>query len=200
MKNVVFDVGGVLVRWRPREVAASVFADRRMQDLVYEQVFKHDDWRELDRGSLSREEILPRFAERTGFTTAEVSRLMDVAVESLALNEDTFALVTELREKGVPLYMLSNMPQISYDSFRKRYTFFDSFDGLVISFKIGMIKPEPEIYRYLLDTFSLDPVETVFVDDCPENLEAGEKFGITGLLFVDAADCRARLRTMGFPV
>jgi HAD superfamily hydrolase (TIGR01509 family) len=72
------------------------------------------------------------------------------------------------------------------------------FDGLVISGEVGMVKPNADIYRYLLDTYKLDPAECIFIDDRDDNIEAGEKLGIKGYLFDGSAEkLRSYLKAEG---
>ncbi|HEX3026773.1 MAG TPA: HAD-IA family hydrolase, partial [Clostridia bacterium] len=64
-----------------------------------------------------------------------------------------------------------------------QYSFFNLFDGGVFSCDIHMLKPSPEIYRYFLDQYRLDPHDCLFFDDMEENIKAAENFGIKGILF-----------------
>ena len=65
VRNVVFDFGGVLVRWKPTEILESFYEDERLRRLAHDEVFNHSDWVELDRGTLSDEAAIPRFAAGT---------------------------------------------------------------------------------------------------------------------------------------
>ena len=94
----------------------------------------------------------------------------------------TRALVGDLKRVGYKLYVLSNMSREFIDFLRKMPVY-RCFDGEVISCEEQVVKPEPEIYRRLLDRYSLDPAETLFIDDRPVNLEAARTFGISTFLF-----------------
>ncbi|MCE1253344.1 MAG: HAD-IA family hydrolase, partial [Anaerolineae bacterium] len=80
---------------------------------------------------------------------------------------------------------------------RDHYDFFGLFDRLIISSEIKMIKPEPLIYRYLLDSCQLNPQETVFFDDFQANIDAASNFGIQAILFKSSAQCEAELIRLG---
>jgi putative hydrolase of the HAD superfamily len=101
----------------------------------------------------------------------------------------------ELSDQGLSLYCLSNMPAERYAYLREKYDLWGLFGGIVISAHVKMVKPEPEIFEYLLATYSLNPATTLFVDDSPKNISAARSLGIQGLLFTTAEACR---RQIGF--
>ena len=75
----------------------------------------------------------------------------------------------------------------------QRHTFWDVFDGIVISSRIKMVKPEIEIYEHLLNRYQLKPGDTVFIDDLQENLAAASSLGIQTIRFASSAKCRREL-------
>jgi putative hydrolase of the HAD superfamily len=78
----------------------------------------------------------------------------------------------------------------------QRHTFWDVFDGIVISSRIKMVKPEIQIYEHLLNRYQLQPVDTVFIDDLQENLAAASSIGIQTIKFIDPDQCRHALRNL----
>ena len=93
--------------------------------------------------------------------------------------EDGIAFVQECIEQGHKVFILSNMDKDTFAQFQKMLPgFFEQFDGIVISAEVGLIKPDPAIFAYLLNTYNLDPEETVFIDDQKENLTAAAQIGI----------------------
>jgi len=116
--------------------------------------------------------------------------------DSLILMPETLPLMDELRAQGYPLFCLSNMPVEHYQHLTKIYDFWDKFAGIVISGQAKMVKPEPEIYQYLLNTYQLEPSTCIFIDDSPPNIEAAQSLGINGIVFTDVQSCRQELRTM----
>lgn len=100
----------------------------------------------------------------------------------LSLNKDGAALVQKCIKHGHKVFVLSNIDAESFDVLYRQYPdFFDLFDGVVASAKVHLMKPDPAIFRYLLDTYQLDPQETVFIDDQEENVKAAETVGIHGI-------------------
>jgi putative hydrolase of the HAD superfamily len=195
--NLVFDLGGVVVRWDPDAIISSVFRDPAIQAKVKDAVFSHADWLELDRGTLGRDEAIARAAKRTGIPVSDITRLLHAVPPSLVVFPDTVALLRRLKSKGYPLYCLSNMHFASIEYLEQKEAFWDVFDGRVISCRLQLCKPEAGIYQHLLSTFGLEPHETVFIDDVQKNLDAAAKVGIRTIRFENAAQCERELARLG---
>jgi HAD superfamily hydrolase (TIGR01509 family) len=119
--------------------------------------------------------------------------LFEAVRSSLQPKADTLALLENLAQRQVPLYCLSNMPASTFAFLRERHTFWSAFRGIVISGEIKMIKPEREIFEYLLHRYELTASQTVFVDDHPPNIQAAQALGLHTVLFHDARQCEAEL-------
>ena len=197
MKNVIFDVGGVLLDWNPGRVLQSFYADASERERMKQLIFHHADWLELDRGTLGEDVLLQRIAERAGRPVPELKGLFEVVRDSLHPKQDTVALLGSLSARGVPLYCLSNMPSKIYATLSQRFDFWQHFDGIVISGDIRMVKPEPAIFRHLLERYGLRAGDTVFVDDLPANVEAAQRLGLHGVVFENAAQCELALQSHG---
>jgi putative hydrolase of the HAD superfamily len=192
--NLVFDLGGVVVRWDPDAIIAGVFSDPRVREQVKAGVFKNPDWLELDRGTLGRDEAIARAAKRTGVAVDQIRRLLHAVPPSLVVFPDTVDLLYRLKREGHPLYCLSNMHFASIEYLEQTHTFWDVFSGKVISCRLQLCKPETAIYQHLLRTYGLKPEQTLFIDDVQENLDAAAKLGIKTLRFENAAQCERGLR------
>jgi HAD superfamily hydrolase (TIGR01509 family) len=193
VRNVVFDFGGVLVRWQPESVIASFYADERLRALVRDAVIRHPDWIDLDRGTLSESAATLRFAARMGRPAAEMRTLMQHIKDSLTPLPDSIALLDELAQRGVPLYGLSNMSAPIFALLKSRYDHWDRFRGIVVSGEIGLVKPDPEIFHHLVTRYDLIPAETVFIDDHLPNIESATRLGFRTIQFADAEQCRREL-------
>ncbi len=196
VKHVVFDLGGVLLEWKPDKILLSVFADADVRSRVKREVFEHEDWLLLDRGKMDEEVALRRFAERTGTSVEDMKRLMAVVRKSLVPVPKTFELFHELYAQGFKLYCLSNLHAKNYSFLKRRYNFWEFLSGSVISAEVGLVKPERAIYKYLLDTYKLKPAATVFIDDIRKNVEVAQKLGMHGILFTTVIDCREELHEL----
>jgi putative hydrolase of the HAD superfamily len=195
IKNVVFDVGGVLLEWNPPAVIARLHPDPTRQAELRKQIFEHADWHEFDRGSLSEPAAVELFAGRSGLGTNETRALMHAARDSLSPISGTIQLVEDLNAAGVHLYLLSNMPVSTFEYLVGRHAFFTHFKHLVISGKILLIKPDPAIFKHLVEQTGIVPAESVFIDDLPANVAAARECGLHAIQFRDPASCRQELRT-----
>ena len=193
VRNVVFDFGGVLVRWQPEAVIASFYTDEPSRALLRDAVIRHPDWIDLDRGTLSEPAAIERFAARMGRPAAEMRALMQHIKDSLTPLPDSIALLEELAQRGVPLYGLSNMSAPIFALLKSRHGHWDRFRGIVVSGEIGLVKPDPEIFHHLAKCYGLVPAETVFIDDHVPNIESARRLGFRTIHFVDAAQCRREL-------
>ena len=195
--NLVFDLGGVVVRWDPDAIIAGVFADPATRSKVKAGVFGHADWLELDRGTLPREQAIARAAQRTGIAEGEIEKLLLQVPPSLVPFPDTVELLYRLKARGHALYCLSNMHFASIEHLEREHRFFEVFSGAVISCRLNFCKPEPAIYAHLLKTYRLEPRQTLFIDDVDKNLHAAAALGIRTLRFENAAQCERELRALG---
>ena len=191
--NLVFDLGGVVVRWDPDAIINGVFAGGEARNAVRAGIFAHPDWLELDRGTLAREDAIARGAARTGLPPAEIERLFKAVPPSLVPFPDTLALIQRVKASGHRVFCLSNMHFASIEHLERSHDFFALFEGKVISCRLNLCKPEPAIYEHLLKEFLLEPKQTVFIDDAEVNVAAAAKLGIRTVRFESAAQCEREL-------
>lgn len=194
IQNVVFDLGGVLLEWKPYQILEGLYQDRDLRALVKKEVFQHPDWLALDKGMLDEEAAVRLFQQRTGRPLAEMKKLMDTVRETLVPIPPTFALLEELSKEGMNLYCVSNMQTAVFAYLQNRYDFWGKFKGLVISAHVRMIKPDAEIFRYLFSRYGLASSACVFIDDHPPNVESARRLDMQAILFQGADDCRRQLR------
>jgi putative hydrolase of the HAD superfamily len=195
IRNVVFDAGGVLLEWDPPQVIARMFPDPVVQAQLRERIFEHPDWHQYDRGTFTEAAASEHFAKMSGRSPGEILRLMRACAESLRPIDDTIRMLEQLAAGGINLYLLSNMPVSTYDFLIQKHAFFAHFKQLVISGAILMMKPEPAIYKHLVEQTGIVPAESVFIDDLLRNVVAARESGLHAIQFKDSASCRAELRT-----
>ena len=196
IRNVIFDFGGVLVRWAPQEIIDSFYADDALRALAKSAIFQHPDWLDMDRGTLNEDDAARRFAERTGRPLQEMATLLQRVKESLTPIPESLELLHALAATGLPLYGLSNMPASTFEYLRARDPHWSVFRGIVISGSVKMIKPEPEIFELIATAHSLEPAETLFLDDSPANIATAKQWGFQTMLFDDPKRCCAELRQL----
>jgi len=111
--------------------------------------------------------------------------------------EGTEALAGRLRAAGYRLFALTDNVREIVAHLKTRFQFWELFDGAVVSAEIGMLKPHEGIFRHLVETFGLEPLETVFLDDVQANVDGARRVGLNARLFTTAEQCERDLRAMG---
>lgn len=195
IKNVLFDMGAVLVRWDPKGFLARLDVSDEDRATLEREVYRSVEWIMLDRGTLTDGEALERFyarlPERLHAAARELTLRWDDPPECIPGMLD---LVGELRDKGYGLYLLSNAA-LRHSEYWPRYEISKFFgDRLVISSQYRILKPDREFYEIALQKFGLNPEECVFIDDNPQNCEAAMRLGIDAVVFNGAEDLRRRFK------
>jgi putative hydrolase of the HAD superfamily len=196
VRNVIFDLGGVVLEWNPEAILEKYYLDLDARATMRAALFQHPDWLLLDRGALTETEAILRLGKRTGRSRPELMRLFDAVRDSLRLKSDTVALIERLARQRVPLYCLSNMSASTFAYLRSRYAFWPLFRGVVISGEVKMMKPEPEIFVHLLRRYELTAGDTVFIDDLGPNVQSAQAVGLLTVLFRDAQQCENELECL----
>jgi len=180
IKNIVFDIGQVLLTFNPEQYLRDRFnlSTGQIKDIARE-TFRSSVWLDLDRGKISKNEAAEIFAKRL----PEYSQVLIEGVlnweEILNPIGPNIELLKEFKDHDAyEVYALSNFNDESYQVAKSEFPFLNLFKGEIISGQVGYIKPEPEIYQLLLDRFELEPAETLFIDDSKENIEAAKEFGL----------------------
>lgn len=201
IRNVVFDMGQVLLRFDPPLFIERAGAAEEDRELLLREVYKSLEWARMDRGSMTEAEaaelICRRVPERLHET---VRRLVGMWDRPILPVEGMEELIAELKEKGYGVYLLSNASCRQHE-YWPRVPVSRFFDGTLISADVKLVKPQPEIYRLLCETFSLDPDECIFIDDAINNAEGAFLCGMHPIVFHnDAGELRRKLREEGVDV
>lgn len=205
-RTLVFDIGGVVVRWQPQTLVQALLPAlapdvRRAQALVGDifQGFALDsDWADFDRGVVAPAALAARLAARTGYPLPAMQALIDAIPDHLVPMPESLDLLARLRAAGHRLTLLSNMPPPYIDHLLARHACFADFDAGVFSGHIGLIKPEPAMFDHARQALALDLQHTLFIDDNPANTGAAQALGWQALHFENAAQCEAVLRRDGW--
>ncbi|MCS5422525.1 MULTISPECIES: HAD family hydrolase [Psychrilyobacter] len=195
IKNIVFDLGMVLIKFNPKEFLE--INNYEKKDEIMEYIFGHEDWLKLDRGTLTEKELAEKLDENGNFTYDEVMEIMKIRKDIMIPFDFNKEIPKELKEKGYNLYILSNFPKIPFEEIRERDEFFGYFDGGVVSAYVKHLKPEKAIYETLLTNYSLNPEETLFIDDKLENIRSAEELGISGVHLKTPESLKEKLKELG---
>ena len=189
LRNIVFDMGGVLLRWDPPYFIERLgITDPEDRTLLLNEIHHSVDWPLTDLGVLTEKEleerILPRIPERLREAAHQlIFHWSDQADPIPGMAE----LVRDCKQAGLKIYLLSNasrrQPEYWHTIPGSEY-----FDGTIVSAFIGCLKPTPEIYCHLLNTYNLKAEECLFVDDMAINAEGARAIGMDGFTFNGNAD------------
>lgn len=201
IKNIVFDMGNVIIRFDPELFMVRLGLAEEDRKLLKRELFVSLEWSRMDRGSLTDEEAAEIVCRRVPERLHDaVRRLVGMWDRPILPVEGMYELVEELRGMGYGIYLLSNASFRQHD-YWPRVPASKFFDGTLISADVKLVKPQPEIYRLLCDKFSLIPEECVFIDDSTSNAEGAYFCGINALVFHgDAHEMRLKLNELGVKV
>ena len=194
IKNIVFDLGMVLINFNPKEFLE--INNYEKKDEIMEYIFGHEDWLKLDRGTLTEKELAEKLDKSGSFTYDEVMDIMKVRKDIMVPFDFNKEIPKELKEKGYNLYILSNFPKVPFEEIRERDEFFKYFDGAIVSAYVKHLKPEKAIYESLLMDYSLNPEETIFIDDKLDNIISAEKLGISGVHLKTPESLKEKLKEL----
>ena len=197
-KNIVFDLGGVVVGFDPLNYLADRFCDEALEQELFKITFASDHWRKMDAGELTREqayaEMLHR-AKQAGFFF-EVQGILDDWTSMLRTKSNVVSIIKSLKRKNYQVFYLSNISRDVLNIIEQR-DFWPLFDGGVASCELMVNKPSPLIYETLLERYNLNREETIFTDDNPINVKAAYDLGITALQFQGADNLVKSLTAYG---
>ena len=196
IKSIIFDLGNVLIDWDPRYLYHKLFQDEHEVEWFLENICDHDWNLKHDSGQLFSKGILEKskkFPEYSGLINAWYQRWEEMLGGPI---DESVEILSELKEKEVLLYILSNWSAETYPIAEKHFDFLSWFDGKIISGEVGIVKPDLGIYKLLIERYDLDPQQTIFIDDKLENIKAAEFLGIHGIHFQNSTKLRKDLKVL----
>lgn len=191
--TVVFDLGGVLIDWNPRHLYRQLFDDEAAMEHFLMHVC-NGPWNEQQDAGRPWHEAVATLSREHPQQAPMIEAYWHRWEETLgdALHE-TVALLAALKRRGVRLYALTNWSGETFPVARRRFDFLTWFEGIVVSGDERLIKPDPAIFRRLLERHAIDPARALYIDDAPRNVAAAEKLGMRAFWFRDAAGLHEHL-------
>lgn len=190
MKNIVFDLGRVVFAHRPEYRSEE---RKRFFSYVSESPMPQF-WVDYDKGVSSLAKVAEDLAAYRNVEVKYAREMIEQSIEWQSTIEPTAELIRDLKAAGYKLYVLSNMSH-EFIAYLRKKEVYAYFDGEVVSCEEGVVKPDPAIYRTLIDRYSLDVKETMFIDDRRENVDTAASLGITPFHF-DREDCEKSCREL----
>ncbi len=193
LKTIIFDFGGVLVDWNPRNLYKNYFPNpQEMEDFLQEVNFM--EWNaQQDKGRKFSEGV-QILSEQFPHRAALIRAFHENWIQSINGSiEGSVKILRELKAKKHPLYGLSNWSMETFPLTRSRFSFFDLFDGILLSGEVQLIKPDPAIYELCLQMANKSAQECLFIDDSPANISTAQTLGFDAIHFKSPEQLRNEL-------
>lgn len=195
---VVFDLGGVLIDWDPRYLYRKLLADEEQVERFIAEVTTAEWNNEQDRGRPFAEavaELSTRHPEHAELIAAYHERWREMLGGPI---EPTVALLRALKERGdAALYALTNWSAETFPIAEERYDFLRWFDGILVSGREGVVKPDTAIFSLLCERFAVPAEATLFIDDAPANVQGARDAGLDAVRYTTPEQLRADLAKRG---
>lgn len=185
VKNVIFDLGNVLLSFKPQDYFAQIYSDDETLSAV-RSIFGSKEWQLLDMGSVTREEAIVSLKKKLlGRKDKIVEEAFAALPRILMPILSSVELLERLSKSGYGLFILSNFHTEAFQEMKRMHRFIHFFHGEIISAEVHQVKPDKEIYQLLCAKYSLSPQECLFIDDLKENIEAAKLLGFKTIHFID---------------
>ncbi|EJE4174012.1 HAD family hydrolase [Vibrio rotiferianus] len=200
VRNIVFDVGNVIVRWEPLEIIRLTFVESEDHEQLAKAIFQSQMWVNLNKGLISEAEAKTQYQQTLGLSEWECEQLFYYVKQTQRLIVGSIELIQHIKSAGYNVYALTDNVHEIVSYLKSTYSFWPLFDGAIVSADVGMLKPQPEIYHSLLNKFELIASETVFIDDMLYNVEGAKSVGMHAIQFEDIGQCEKDLISLGLNI
>jgi putative hydrolase of the HAD superfamily len=196
IKAVFFDIGNVLLRFDPREVRRSIAAAVcQKPSAILKLAWSGRLADGVERGTIPPREIYRSFQDILGYE-GDYTAFRALWCGQFTLDTGSSKLLKRL-SSNVPVYLLSNTNHLHYEFIRRHYAFTRHIRGAVLSYRLGLRKPEPGIYLAALKRACVRPEEALFIDDLPENVRGAQKVGMRAVRYEGAEKLEKLLVELG---
>ncbi|MDY6845981.1 MAG: HAD family phosphatase [Chloroflexota bacterium] len=193
IKNIVFDLGNVLIDYNPSRIVNAVFTDKSLQDLFLKEIFQSQGWKDLDRGVLTFEDHTQNLVSRFPQYVREIEWILNNWHKDQPDVSGMYTVVERLHDHPFGLYILSNASYRFYNYAVSKKKFFKFFDAVTISAELKLLKPQREIYDHFCQIHNLVPGECLFIDDQFANVKGAIDAGWNAYQFKDTGALRSFL-------
>jgi epoxide hydrolase-like predicted phosphatase len=197
LKAIIFDVGGVLIRSQSRAGREKWAARLGLDSWDFENfIFNGESGRQAQLGQKTFEAHWRWLGDYFGLAEASLAEMRRDFFAGDVMNESLVAYVKRLRQAGYRTGLLSNFADEARHVWTKVYPFIEHFDGIVISSEVGLMKPDPKIYRLAAESVGVNVEEALFVDDIIENIEGAKRVGMQAIHFTDPETVQQQLAVL----
>ena len=184
IRNMVFDIGNVLMDFRWKEYMRSLFGENEaLIQTINQGIWHNGCWAAMDKGEMDGAATLRSAVAFAPQYEKEIKLTLDRVAHAFHKFGYAVPWVQELKGMGLNVYYLSNYSAFSIAANPDVLDFIPCMDGGVFSFEVKAVKPDPEIYRCLCDKYDLKPEECLFTDDVPANVKGAQACGFQGIVF-----------------
>ena len=198
IKTIVFDFGGVLINWDPRNLYRHYFPNQpQAMEAFLEEVDFYAWNAQQDKGRPFSEgvaELTAKFPHHAELIEAYHLRWEESITGAI---KGSVTLLERLAEKDYPLYGLSNWSMETFPRIEKQYSFFQYFDKIILSGAVKLNKPDPAIFSLLLEKIKFSAEEAIFIDDSPANIHTAQKIGFNTIHFTSPENLEDELKEYG---
>ncbi len=196
IRNIVFDLGNVLISFRPSKFFESKNYPETITAKILEDIFRSNEWLMLDNGNITTAEAINSIAAKSTLRREEIAHIFNLRKEMMFPLDQNVRLLQGLKKHDYRLYFLSNFPLDIFEDIKTGYFFFRYFDGGIISSEVKYSKPDRRIYEILIEKYSLVAAESLFIDDVEVNVKAAEELGMKGLVTFGSEDISRELEAV----
>jgi HAD superfamily hydrolase (TIGR01509 family) len=196
IRNLVFDLGNVLISYHPEDFHLKKGDSPENTELFISDVYNSPEWQLIDKGEMSVEEAVESIASRSSLQGPEIARIFSLREELLFAIDQNTSLLKRLKKARFGLYYISNFPEDMFSLLSRKYEFFSLFDGGIYSASVKILKPDPEIFRRLINDYRLKASESLFIDDLKQNADAAAREGFLTLHLTQADMLENELRKL----
>ncbi len=190
----LFDMGNVLVHFsHERMLLQMATVCECPPELLKGWLFDSEKLLDYERGLISDDELHLQIEELVG-RKVDRQKLRHAVSDIFTVNEQIVPLLDELRKTGLPMVLLSNTNRLHYEYIRARFSILDYFDRYVLSYEVGLLKPEPDIFLHAASEAGTDPRNCFFTDDILENVLAARQAGLQAEQFCNAEQLSQHLK------
>lgn len=197
IRTCLFDLGNVLVFFSHDLMCQQIAELFQVPvDQVKQTLFASEGLVKFEKGQISEAEF-HRELEQIFAREVAFDGLRRAASDIFTVNSDILPVIDALKEQGTRLVLLSNTCVSHIDHVRAQFDVLERFDDFILSYEVGSLKPEPEIFEHALAAIGCPPEDCFYTDDIAENIEAGRTFGLQASLFTTVAKLKTDLQDLG---
>lgn len=197
IKNIVFDIGNVLADYRLKDFLAEKGFDAVMIKRILKASIMSSYWEAFERSELTEEEAMKAFQSLDPEIAEEITKAYTNIEGMITKRAFAIPLIQKFKDDGYHVFYLSNYSRKAFEECKDSVEFMKYTDGGMLSFQVGMTKPDPSMYQNFLKEYHLDAQECVFVDDTEQNVVEAKKQGFEGIVFTTYEEMMEQLGELG---